>query len=705
MALISSPSPSGGRCPKGVRGNKIFSNPPKKDGSLFYLTILTGFFILLELSYFVQCNKTYLGVFTFVSKNLHIPATIIPGVLYFLGAQIFIHALYCLGLWIIIELLTGFIPILARNKIYIIIAIWLLSVLTIFTANQYYFPNSKFTELTSFLLFNQAVTSLVYYFLASCWALIMLVTSFVLLQRLYIYKQLKFLFIPVLMILMDHYYFQPKFAAENIAATSARPNIILIGIDSLRPDFLGYFGADKATPFLDSLLEQSTVFAEAVTPLARTFPSWSSLLTGQYPRETHIRSNLSEQTKLNLNETLTAILQRNGYETIYATDETRFSNLDKNFGFNRIVSPPMGLNDFLIGSFNDFPLSNLLVNTKLGKVLFPHSYANRPVDFTYNPDSFLELLRPVLAEKRQRPLFLATHFCLTHAPYLWADYSGKDMSAEERYIASIQRVDTQIRDYFALLKQNHLLEHAIVVLLSDHGETLEFSGDRITEKDLFVASAAASSMPAFYPQGVSHEEVNQTAGHGTDVMGLPQYHTLLAFKLYGVGQSAHIGNISGVVSLLDIKPTVLELLQLQAPAVSGISLLNEIQGNILTANFSNRHVFLESDYSPAAIRTVYPEVKEVMLQGIDIFQINPKTTRLTVKKSMAAKIIASKQYADIYQDWMLALYPQANNKRIAILINLNSGQWTSDLHSEFAQHSPAELMMEKLRGFYGDEVL
>ena len=104
------------------RTNKIST---QNESSLFYLIILTGFFILLELSYFVQCNKTYLGVFTFVSKNLHIPATIIPGVLYFIGAQLCIHALYCLSLWIIIELITDAIPILAKNKIYVIIAIWL----------------------------------------------------------------------------------------------------------------------------------------------------------------------------------------------------------------------------------------------------------------------------------------------------------------------------------------------------------------------------------------------------------------------------------------------------------------------------------------------------------------------------------------------------------------------------------------------------
>src|SRR5207253_529486 len=157
-----------------------------------------------------------------------------------------------------------------------------------------------------------------------------------------------------------------------------------------------YFGYDRPTPYLDSLLESSTVFPDAVTPLARTFPSWSSLLTGLYPRQSRIRSNLADQTDLQLTSTLPAILRNHGYETIYATDETRFSNIDKNFGFDRIIGPPMGLNDFLIGNFNDFPLSNLFVNTVIGKILFPYNYANRAPHFTYDPDSFLKSLTPAL---------------------------------------------------------------------------------------------------------------------------------------------------------------------------------------------------------------------------------------------------------------------------------------------------------------------
>jgi hypothetical protein len=93
-----------------------------------------------------------------------------------------------------------------------------------------------------------------------------------------------------------------------------------------------------------------------------------------------------------------------------------------------------------------------------------------------------------------------------------------------------------------------------------------------------------------------------------------------------------------------------------------------------------------------------------MLAGIDLFQIDPISTRLTVKNKMGTMIIRSKQYADIYGEWMLALYPQNKDVRMPILINLASGLWTNDLHSAFAQQSPAAEMLVALKTFYGEEI-
>jgi hypothetical protein len=346
----------------------------------------------------------------------------------------------------------------------------------------------------------------------------------------------------------------------------------------------------------------------------------------------------------------------------------------------------------------------LLINTKVGQWLFPYSYANRAVNFTYDPNSFLHLLQPVLRARRTQPLFLAVHFCLPHHPYIWADIHASEYSALSRYQASIVRVDTQLKDFFAALKANHLLDHAIVVMLSDHGEALELLGDRITEKDAFLSEQRiATHIPQFYPPSLDNEEVNQSAGHGTDVLALSQYHTLLAFRLYGVGHSQQ-KTIPGVVSLLAVKPTLLSLIGLAthtkwvAPSLAPL-----IRGES-DAMMRTPPIFLESDYTPQAIRTVYPEVRQVVLEGVQLFQIDPKTTLLTTKPSMGEMIIRSKQYAAIEGEWMLALYPQNKEMRLPVLINLSSGKWTTDLHSAFAKQAKAMQLLAHLKQFYGTEI-
>lgn len=667
---------------------------------LFYLFLLTVFFVLLEISFFIQCNSIYLGDFSLVSSQLHIPSTILPGIFYFIFVQISLHILYCLIVWGV-TLSTAYFINLREDKLILFgIIIWILGISTTLLANQSIYPNSKFAELSALIFYNQHMLHIILLVLSFMCCVLFLLSACGFIKMI-VYKG--FYYIPLILsiVVSSGFTMMKPEISKHTTSLTGRPNIILIGVDSLRPDFLGYFGG-QSTPFIDTFLNKSIVFSDAITPLARTFPSWTSILTGQYPKEIGIRFNLAEQEGAELTDTLANILQHHGYETIYATDETRFSNIGKNYGFNHIISPPVGLNDFLLGTFNDFPFSNLLVNTIVGKWLFPYSYANRPVYFTYDPNSFLNLLRSGLQKERTKPLFLAVHFCLTHFPYVWAHLPAEGLNVVERYQASIARIDQQLEDFFTLLKQEHLLDQAIVVLLSDHGEAFELPGDRITKKDLFVSTEKSSTfIPRFYPPSLDKEELNQSIGHGTDVLSMTQYHTLLGFRLYGFKLKKE-GMIPGIVTLLDIKPTLLELLHLPYIHASGRSLVKLIKGERRT--LPNQHIFLESDFTPEAIRTVYPETRKVLLEGIQFFQINHETTQLTVKDTMGKMIINSKQFADIYGEWILALYPQNSHIRMPILVNLTTGEWTNDLQSEFAKASPAYVMLEKLNSFYGEEI-
>lgn len=679
------------------------TQPTRGNSGLFsYLLLLTFFFILIEISLLIEGSEFYLGDFKTIADHLGVPANVVPGIVYFITIQLVVHIAFTAMVWAVTRLLGVALRCEWKTVEKIGLGLWLISIITVLIANQVFFPNSKFAVLTGFF-FSHATASLLLCILLSVLSVALLFA----LRGLWmlVSRKTKFLLAAISMISV-FFLMAPSLLKTVVTdgATEENPNIIFIGIDALRPDFLGFFGDKKQTPSIDAFLNQSTVFADALTPLARTFPAWVSILTGQYPKHNGVRFNLALLNQFNWQSTLPAILRTRGYQTFFATDEVRFSNIDQRFGFDTVVTPPIGFNDFLLGNLNDFPMGNLLVNTRFGKLLFPHSHANRPVSMTYDPNSFLNLLKPALSQPRTKPLFLAVHFCLPHFPYFWAEDEADEQSIKN-YRAAVDRVDRQFQDFLILLKQNKLLDHSIVVLLSDHGEAFELAGDRVTEAALFVPKKDGDkvTVPRFYPPSQDSEEVNQSVGHGTDVLGLTQEHVVLAVRTYGLQKNKTV-IVPGKVSLLDIKPTILDFLQDNNQlSLDGISLKPVITGN--QAGVSNdRHFFMESDFSPQAVRSVHPETRDLLFQGINFFQIDHKTTRLNVKKEMVNLILSSKQYADVYQEWILALYPQSTTVMMPILVNLRNGLWTNDLNSAFAAKSPAHLMLKSMRQFYGDDI-
>jgi arylsulfatase A-like enzyme len=67
--------------------------------------------------------------------------------------------------------------------------------------------------------------------------------------------------------------------------------ILLITIDTLRWDRLGYMGYDVETPNLDRLAKSGVVFTQAVSSAPITLPAHSSILSGLYPTSHGTRFN------------------------------------------------------------------------------------------------------------------------------------------------------------------------------------------------------------------------------------------------------------------------------------------------------------------------------------------------------------------------------------------------------------------------------
>ena len=102
------------------------------------------------------------------------------------------------------------------------------------------------------------------------------------------------------------------------SAHAAKPNILFIAIDDLRPE-LGCYGSPIArSPNLDKLASQGRLFRRAYCQQAICSPSRASLMTGARPDTIGVIENTAYFRQLNPNIiTLPQHFIAHGYETVY----------------------------------------------------------------------------------------------------------------------------------------------------------------------------------------------------------------------------------------------------------------------------------------------------------------------------------------------------------------------------------------------------
>ncbi len=437
------------------------------------------------------------------------------------------------------------------------------------------------------------------------------------------------------------------------AARSGRPNIILIGIDSLRCDVTQSGGGRAGlTPHVDRFLSGAVRFADAMTPLARTYPAWVSVLTGRHPHTTGAVVNLLPRGTLNLGDTLPQAFRRAGYRTAYAIDEVRFSNIDASYGFDQAISPPIGAADFLIGTLGDVPLTNLIANTRIGAWLLPQLHANRAVVALYRPDVFVARLQRELNPRQ--PLFLALHLTLPHWPYVWSeDVPGAEPPPQtwvaDQYRPAVQRVDRQFQDVLDMLAGKGLLQNALVVLLSDHGEALGQADDS-------PWGGSGPTEDPFAPPVIT--------GHGTSVLSPHQYRVVLALRAFGRAQRdfAQFGprEIAAPVSLEDLAPTFNELLALGMPAgnFDGLPLTAALAGTpAVPAAFAARIRFTETEFNPRGFLPGQQQTASALRGALQVYRVDAASGRLQIRPEARGQLMRERQYAALRGNQLVAALP------------------------------------------------
>ena len=618
------------------------------------------------------------------------PVVIFP-LLGFILLQIIAYILLITWIWFISVSISNWFALSKRITIIFGIFVWCLAIFSILELNRYYFPDSLFSHLMSRITFIQQYGEIILS------VSVMLLLALTLLSYLHFFLHKKFrmsgsiiLFSIIFMLSISM--FDKK--SENIVATHKQSNIIIIGLDSLRPDYTGFYGNQTVhTPNIDKFLSSAISFSETYTPLARTFPAWISVLTGKYPKNNFARNNLIESASIIHQDTLAKKLQQSGYETIYATDEKRFSNITKDYGFHRILGPNMGVNDFLLGSLSDFPLTNLLVNLPAGKYLFPFNYGNRAATVTYQPDKFLQLVKQGLTNIPDKPIFLSVHLCLSHWPHKWADQGHPGTGyLSTQYIRSVNGVDKQFAELMQLLEKKGLLQNAWVIVLSDHGTAMGLPHDRIiseekylgdTKKLKLISKIKLSALPNQKEKPAF--SINTAYGQGTNVLSLVQNHVLLAFQYYG--NQLPPRKVNTFASLIDIAPTILSLLSLSPlEKADGISLREYFSAD----KKSSRIFFMETGDSLSEIETDHIYIEKVIKHQIGIYGVNPETGLLTMHPFASSSIQKNKQLAIWQDEWILAHYPSTKRRKKIIpayfvLANVKTGEWTVGLDSDFAK--------------------
>jgi len=459
------------------------------------------------------------------------------------------------------------------------------------------------------------------------------------------------------------------FSMTSSISDTDRPNVILLGVDSLRLEELKRFGGTRGnTAHIDSFLRDADIFKDASTPMARTFGSWVAILTGRSPSITGARNNLTPRDQVQSEPTIGDVLRRAGYHTIYSTDEVRFANIDESYGFDQVITPPIGASDFIIGTYNELPLASVVINTRLGQLLFPFSFGNRGAAVMFEPNTYIARLKREL--KFDRPTFLVVHLTAAHWPYYTADTPfgvGTPKSPDDRpmYRIGLRTADSMFDQVVSVLRRKGAFKNAIVVVLSDHGEAMLLPNDAIMKHGAFVEGLGA-------PLKVLD------VGHGQSVLSQTQYKILLGFKSFGgVGFRSSGRYLSVPATAEDIAPTLLDLLDIPGNPLrsSGLSLAPWLRGSGMpkAGSQSDRIRFTETDL--AVIPDVRGEIDEVKTakENSKFFEIDPDTSRMHIRHRMLPLVRALKERAAFTPNHLLAAMPAGPNAHQYVYFDLATG--------------------------------
>lgn len=289
-----------------------------------------------------------------------------------------------------------------------------------------------------------------------------------------------------------------------------RPNLVLITVDTLRADHLGYHGYPRATsPRMDALAQDGLRFTWAIAQGPQTKASMPSLFTGRYFSETARTPELWARQK-DENVMLAERLRDAGYKTA-------------GIPAHRFFLPGYGLDQ----GFEDWDLT---IVRRFGKRM------PQVITSQLSTERAVAWLTQYAESGEDRPFFLWVHYFDPH--HYYQDHPDLDFGAEkiDLYDEEIRHTDRQIGKLVDWLRGSSMGDETYLLLHSDHGE-------------------------GFFEHGYGY--------HGQHL-----FNDQIRVPLILVGPGLPSRQIDTPVPLLDVTPTLLELAGApRPPELRGRSLL------------------------------------------------------------------------------------------------------------------------------------
>lgn len=319
----------------------------------------------------------------------------------------------------------------------------------------------------------------------------------------------------------------------------ARPDLVLITLDTTRADHLPFYGYFRPTaPRLTELAAESVVFDRMIVPMATTLPTHTSMLTGVYPTEHGILANVEHNGKRFVPteslRTVTGWLAEQGYQTgAFVSSAPLNKKSGVHQGFQVFVDPPNGREQVRGEVTADAAIGWIESATPAPLFLWAHFYD--PHNPFAPPEAYQELFKT--DEALERWLDERKVSPTTKRP------TGEVVRAKQSinlYDAEIRYMDDQIGRLLAALDRRGRLDRTIIVVVGDHGESLN-----------------------------QHDE----PGHG--LVWQEQLHAPFLIRAPGLAPR----RVAGTVSAVDVLPTALGLADLPnkdalLSQVSGVDALN-----------------------------------------------------------------------------------------------------------------------------------